>query len=394
MRPLEGLRVTDFTMHAAGPYCTLMLALLGAEVIRIESRARLDIQRRPHPVYGRMTVPTFDHLAGRKKSITLNLKQPAAVDLAKQLVALSDIVVENYRPGVLERLGLGWSELRAVNPRLVMVSISAYGQEGPKSRYPGYAPIFAAAGGLGYMTGYPDGPPGEIRNNMDHQAGLTAALTVMALLEEREHTGAGAWADLSASEVASMLVGESIMQALVEGAARRVGNDHELWSPHALYPAAGHDRWIAIAVRTDDEWRRLVGVMGNPDWADTGATQEQRRDARSLIDAGIAAWTAQFDAVELAALLQSEGVCAEVSMSARDIDEDAHVNARGSVTTLTHPQHGERRVIQAPWRFEREPAPYDTWSPELGEHNEEVFTGLLGYDRDQLQAWIAEEVVY
>ena len=394
MRPLEGIRVTDFTNHAAGPYCTLMLALLGAEVIRIESNARLDIQRRPHPVYGRMTVPNFDYLAGHKKSITLNLKTDVGNALAKELVAISDVAVENFRPGVMGRLGLGWDDLRGVNPSLVMLSISAYGQHGPKSHRPGYAPIFAAEGGLGHMTGYRDGPPGEIRNLMDHQAGLTAAVTIVSLIEERDHSGKGAYADLSASEVAAMMVGESIVQALSDGSAMRMGTGHEVWRPHGVYPAAGDDRWVAIAVRSDDEWQRLVAAMDNPEWAENLGDAEDRTARGDEIDERIAAWTATRDAGRLAAALQGAGVCAEASMSARDIDTDEQLKQRGSITTLTHPEHGERRIIQAPWRLRRSPATYDVWSPGLGADNEKVICGLLGHDRSELDEWIEAKAVY
>ena len=394
MRPLAEIRVTDFTNHAAGPYCALMLALLGAEVIRIESRVRLDIQRRPHPVYGRVEVPNFDHLAGHKKSITLNLKTPAGAELARELIAVSDAVVENFRSGVMARLGLGWDALTVINPRLVMLSLSAYGQEGPDSARPGYAPIFAAEGGLGSMTGYPDGPPGEIRNNMDHQAGLTAAFVLVSLLEERQHSGRGAYADLAAREVATMMVGESVVQYLAGGSPTRLGAGHPTWCPHAMYPTEGNDRWIAIAVRSDEEWKVLASAMGRPPWTEGLATEAARRRRRDGIDRRLAAWTVDQNGAELAATLQSRGVCAEISMSAQDLLEDLHLLKRGSITTVHHPEHGTRQAVEAPWRFALADTPFDTWSPELGEHNDEIICGLLGYDREQLDRWIADQVVY
>lgn len=394
VRPLAGIRVTDFTNHAAGPYCALMLALLGAEVVRIESRARLDIQRRPHPVYGRVEVPNFDHLAGHKKSITLNLKTPAGAELARELIAVSDAVVENYRSGVMARLGLGWDTLTVLNPRLVMLSLSAYGQEGPDSARPGYAPIFAAEGGLGSMTGYPDGPPGEIRNNMDHQAGLTAAFVLVTLLEERQHSGRGAYADLAAREVATMMVGESVVQSLAGHSPTRLGAGHPVWCPHAIYPTAGNDRWIAIAVRSDEEWQALVSAMGRPSWTEGLETEGARRDCRDMIDRRLGSWTVVQTGAELAFDLQSRGVCAEVSMSAQDLLEDSHLLKRGSITTVHHPEHGSRQAVEAPWRFGLADTPFDTWSPGLGEHNDEIICGLLGHDRRQLDRWIADQVVY
>ena len=154
MPPLRGVRVADFTLHAAGPFCAHMLALLGAECIKIETAGRLDIFRKPHPVYGRMGAATFDQVTSNKLSVQLNLKQPRGVELAKRLVAVSDIVAESFRPGVMDRLGLNYEALKAVKPDIVMVSVSASGQTGPERGYAGYAPLFGAAGGLGPLARY------------------------------------------------------------------------------------------------------------------------------------------------------------------------------------------------------------------------------------------------
>lgn len=395
-KPLEGIRVADFTNMAAGPYATLMLALLGADVIKVESEARLDIGRRPHPLYGRFDVPDFDHLAGHKRSITLNLKDERAAQLARELVAACDVAIENFRPGVMGRLGLGWDDLKAVNPRLVMVSLSAYGQRGPDSHRPGYAPIFAAEGGLGYMTGYPDGAPGEIRNQMDHEAGLIASLLSLSMLEQRDRTGAGAFADLAAREVAAMLVGESIVQTLADGDAPRLGTGHEQWAPHGIYPAAGEDAWIAIAIRSDDEWLRFVELTGHqsfdrPQYVAAGG----RRANRNAIDLTLRHWTANQDAHELASRLQAAGIPAEVSMTSEHLVADAHLRERGAIVDLQHERFGERATVGAPWRFETAASVrYDTWSPDLGEHNEEVICGLLGHSREDLDRWIDEQAVY
>lgn len=395
MRPLDGIRVVDFTSHAAGPYCAMLLGLLGAEVVRIESNARLDIQRRPHPVYGRLNVPNFDYLGTHKKSITLNLKKPEARRLATELVRVSDVVVENYRSGVMTRLGLGWDDLSAVNPNLVMMSLSAYGSTGPDARRPGYAPIFAAEGGLGYLTGYPDGAPGEIRNLMDHQAGLTAAYTVMSLLEAHDRTGQGGWIDLAAREVATMLVGESVVTALVEGETPRVGTGHEVWAPHGVYPAAGDDRWVAVAITGDDTWARLVRIMGSPAWClPAHGTEAGRRADRAAIDEQLAGWTRGRKAEDLVELLQNAGIPADLSMTAEDIVRDDHLRSRGVVTTLTHPEHGDRTTIGSPWLFQDADATFRSWSPALGEHNEEIIRGLLGVDEEQYQAWVDDEVIF
>ena len=175
--PLAGVRIADFTIHAAGPFCTHLLSQLGAECIKIESRTRPDAFRKPHAVYGRMQAATFDQVSANKLSVRLNLKQPEAVAIAKRIVALSDIAAESFRPGVMKRLGLDFEALREAKPDIVLLSLSSCGQSGPDSHFAGYAPLFGAWGGLGWMSGYSDGPPVEMRHVMDHSAGVHAAAT-------------------------------------------------------------------------------------------------------------------------------------------------------------------------------------------------------------------------
>src|SRR5689334_11561762 len=184
--PLAGVRIADFTIHAAGPFGTHLLSQLGAECIKIESKTRPDAFRKPHAVYGRMTAATFDQVSVNKLSVRLNLKQPEAVQLAKRLVSICDIAAESFRAGVMQRLGLGFEELRAVKSDIILLSLSSSGQSGPDSHFAGYAPLFGAWGGLGWMTGYADGPPVEMRHVMDHSAGAHAAVaTIAALLQRR-----------------------------------------------------------------------------------------------------------------------------------------------------------------------------------------------------------------
>ncbi len=393
--PLEGVRVVDFTSHAAGPFCGLMLALLGCEVIRVESKTHVDINRRPHPVYGRLNVPNFDHMAGPKRAVSLNLKSPGGVALAKELIAKSDLVIENFRPGVMERLGLDWDSLHEANPGLAMVSLSAYGQTGPDARRPGYAPIFAAEGGLGYMTGYADGPPCELRNNMDHTAGIAAAVAAVALLECKSARGIGAYADVSASEVAAMLVGESIVEAAAGITSKRLGNAHERWAPHNVYRALGEDAWVAIAVRSDPEWHKLAQIIGQQELQRPEfGSAEGRAQKSSWLDDQISQWTATRSAQDIAHALQAQGIAAEVSMSARHLLEDEHLGARGAFVTLNHPLHGARPTVEAPWRLAGIARVYSQWSADLGAHNQEVICDLLGHSREELDDFVAQQSVY
>src|SRR5688500_9878276 len=213
--PLAGILNADFTIHAAGPFGTHLLSQLGAECIKVESKTRPDAFRKPHAVYGRMTAATFDQVSANKLSVRLNLKKPEAIDLTKRLVSLSDVAAESFRKGVMERLGLGFDELRKAKSDIILLSLSSCGQYGPDSHFAGYAPLFGAWGGLGAMSGYSDGPPVEMRHVMDHTAGMHAAMTVVAALHQRGRTGEAQYVDLAAREIASAMIGEALVQASV-----------------------------------------------------------------------------------------------------------------------------------------------------------------------------------
>ena len=265
MKPLAGIRIADFTLHAAGPFCTHILSQLGAECSKVESAARPDIFRKPHPVYGRMGPASFDQVASNKLSVRINLKDAQGVALAKKLVGVSDLVCESFRPGVMERLGLGYAELFAMKPSVVMVSVSSSGQIGPDSHFAGYAPLFGAWGALGYLTGYEDGPPVEMRHVMDHSVGMNAAMAAVAAVYRLRRTGIGGHIDVSAREVACSLVGEALLFAAAGGEPTRIGNDHLRMAPHGVFRTRDEDRWLSIAVRSDDEWQTLVKLMNAPD---------------------------------------------------------------------------------------------------------------------------------
>ena len=395
--PLSGVRVADFTLHAAGPYCAHLLSLLGAECIKIETAERPDIFRKPHPVYGRMESATFDQVASNKLSIRLNLKQPRGLELAKRLVGVSDIVAESFRPGVMERLGLSYEALKSVKPDIVMVSVSASGQTGPERGYAGYAPLFGAAGGLGTLTGYEDGPPTEIRHVMDHSSGLTAAMATLAAYLRKKRTGVGGHVDVAAREVACGFIGDALLQFAATGVApQRAGNDAPRNAPHNVYPCAGDDRWISIVVATDEEWRAFALALGRDDWIGDArlASAEGRWSRRRVLDEHISAWTATRTREEIARLLQGAGVAAFPSYTAADIVRDPHLRARGVIQTMTGPRGESRDVVGPPWRFSRTPARLERWTPQLGEHNDYVFGDLLGLSRDEIRELVEAKVIH
>lgn len=395
--PLHGVRVADFTLHAAGPFCAHMLSLLGAECIKIETAGRPDIFRKPHPVYGRMGAASFDQVASNKLSVQLNLKSPEGVELAKRIVAVSDIVAESFRPGVMERLGLSYEVLKQLRPGLVMVSISASGQTGPERGYAGYAPLFGAAGGLGTLTGYEDGPPTEIRHVMDHSTGLTAAMGTLAAYLRKQRTGLGQHVDVAAREVACGFIGDALLQYAATGAApQRMGNDMPQTAPHNVYPCAGEDAWVAIVVATELEWRAFAAALQRPDWLDDAryATAAGRYAHRHELDAAVSAWTRARSREEVTRLLQAAGVAAFPSYTAQDIVDDAHMRERGAIETMTSPQGETRSVVGPPWRFAHSPAALERWTPALGEHNDYVFGELLGLSRARIAELVAAKVIY
>ena len=397
MPPLRGVRVADFTLHAAGPFCAHILALLGAECIKIETAGRPDIFRKPHPVYGRMGAATFDQVTSNKLSVQLNLKQPRGVELAKRLVAVSDIVAESFRPGVMDRLGLNYEALKGVKPDVVMVSVSASGQRGPERGYAGYAPLFGAAGGLGTLTGYEDGPPTEIRHVMDHSTGLTAAMAVLAAYLRKKRTGAGQHVDVAARDVACGFIGDALLQFAATGVTpHRTGNDAPQIAPHNVYPCAGDEAWVSIVVATEDEWRAFARALQRPEWfTDPRFTCAQARwTHRRELDVEISAWTRGRSREAVTRILQAVGVAAFPSYTAQDIADDPHLSERGTIKSMAGPDGESRKVVGPPWRFSRTPAKLERWTPKLGEHNQYVFGELLGLSAGEIEELAASKVIY
>jgi crotonobetainyl-CoA:carnitine CoA-transferase CaiB-like acyl-CoA transferase len=379
MKPLAGIRIADFTVHNAGPFCTHLLSQLGAEVIKIESAMRLDAFRKPHPVYGRMGPATFDQVASTKLSVRINLKKPEGVALAKRLVAVSDIAAESFRPGVVERLGLGYADLKAVKADIIMLAVSSSGQSGPDRHFAGYAPLFGAWGGLGEMTGYADGPPVEMRHVMDHTVGMNSAVAVMAALHRRRATGEGALVDVSAREVASSLLGEALLLAAAGEAPHRTGNDHPRMAPHGVYRAAGEDRWVSIAVGTNEERRALAEIVGGSD----------------LSDEALSAWTRTQDANAAAERLQAAGIAAHASWTTPEIAADQHLRERRAIVEVAEPDGTLRAAVGVPMRLSKgAEIGIHRGTPKLGEHEDYVYGELLALGRDERTALEDAEVIY
>ena len=399
-KALQGVRVADFGWVLAGPYSTMLLSYLGAEVIKIESRRRIDEQRVAHRAglsENFDASSNFLEINLGKRSVSINLSKQEGADLARRLVAISDVVVENMRPGVMDRLGLGYKDLVKVKPDIIMASISGWGSSGPLREYTAYAPCFASFSGIGHLTGYPDEEPNTGTSSNDARSGTTAALAVLMALVIRQRTGQGQYIDLSSCEALNSLIGDRIMEYMMTGLSpKRSGNHDAGLSPHGCYRCKGDDKWISIAVATDEEWKALRCTMGHPACLDdvgftTGAA---RWENRVRLDALIEDWTSQHEAFELMDLLQSRGVAAVPSFSAEELFSNPHLLDRGAITQIHHPMLGTRQAIGPPWKMSATPPTIERTAPLLGEDNHYVLGELLGLSADEIQRLADAQVVY
>ncbi len=388
--PLAGIRVTDFTWAWAGPHGTLLLAMLGAEVIKIESRTRLDHSRVRSIMAGAMNSgpdasTIFNDLNLGKRSLTLNLRREEAREIVRSLVSKSDVVVQNMRPGVLDRLGIGYEELRRIKPDIIMLSSSAVGASGPEKFYGGYAPTFASLSGIADLTGYPDQPPIPLSGSVDLRVGSASAFAVMAALYERDRSGEGQHIDLSSTEVMSCMMGDAFLEyEMCERIPERRGNEDELMAPHGCYHCAGEEQWVSIAVGSEAEWTALRSVLADPELADEAfATPQGRKCERERLDAILVRWTCSRTPAEAAETLQRAGVAALPVLTTASLSQDEHVQQRGVLRRVQHPVVGERIVLGPPWKLAgaevRGPAPL------IGEGNDYVLSEILGLSRPEIE---------
>ncbi|MBI2871654.1 MAG: CoA transferase [Chloroflexi bacterium] len=395
--PLAGVRVVDFTWALAGPGCTLFLGMLGAEVIKVETAQYPDAMRRgAYSVSGDLdSSPTFNSANLNKLGLRLNLRRPEGVQIIKRLVAVSDVVVENFRLGVMDRIGLGYQVLRQVNPTLVMASSCAFGSTGPWRELAGYANVFNAMSGMGSITGYQDGPPTELRDSIDMRVGTNLTFAVLAALYHRQRTGVGQYIDHAAAEAITRHLGDAVMDyAMNQRVTPRRGNRDPLMAPHGCYPCKENDTWLSLAVGTDDEWRALCLVLGRPDlaadprFADGAARWAQQAELDSIIGA----WTCQRDARQAMQELQEAGVAAIPSFSAKDLFEDPHLRARGVWQDVEHPKLGTTHVQVPPWRLSATPASVRRHGPLLGGDNDYVLCQVLGMGAGEVERLAGQQV--
>jgi len=412
--PLAGIRVADFCWMGVGACATRLLADFGAEVIRIEDRQRLDMPRRlpvykgearsygeedknPDPNKGGI----FNNYNRNKLGVTINMRTAKGREIADRLIASSSIVTENFAPGVMERWGLTYERLRQLRPDVIYARMSGYGHSGPHAEYKSYGPVVQAVSGLSYISGLPgEEPSGWGYSYMDNEAAFFNSAALLMAIYNRNNTGEGAEIDVSAIEVGVNLLGPLFLDVTANGRTTRDGTfptgnriEHPQAAPHGVYPCAGEDKWIAIAVFGDEEWSALKGCMGSPAWADAGgfATQASRFANQDGLDRGLASWTKDKVAGALMIQLQRAGICAGAVQSAEDLNEtDPQIAHRGVFFELDHPVIGPARFEGTPIKFAR--TVQENWrsAPLLGEDNEYVCRQLLGISAGEYEALVDE----
>ena len=403
--PLKNYRVLDLSRIWAGPYCTKLFADMGAEIIKMESLSVYDSHRGPvNPAKGIAAYPDgepgdepwnrngwFNCLHMSKYGVTLELTKDEGRRIFERLVSISDVVIENFRQGSLERLGYTYEELRKHRPDLIYVSMPAFGNTGPWKGYLGYGIGQEQLSGMAHMTGYRgEGPMKSGINHGDPITGSHAAGVLMAALRHRRRTGKGMYIDVSQQESSVALMGPEVLAYQMTGQEpERRGNRSGWYAPANSYRCAGEDRWVTIAVTNQDQWRSLAQAMDADGLADDPrfATQEARRENHDDLDLIISEWTNGLEAYDLTRKLQRLGVPAGPVLRGPDLLQDAHYKDRGTFVTVDHPQVGPKQYPGIPWKMSATPGVVRWPSPTLGQHNGEVYgelLGLKGLEIDQL----------
>jgi benzylsuccinate CoA-transferase BbsF subunit len=401
---LAGLRVIDFTWVGVGPLLTKYLADFGAEVIRIESHTHLDSLRYAPPFVGGMPgierSGHFLHLNTSKSHVTLNLNHSQGRELACRLIAKADVVAENFTSHVMEKWHLTYEDLRQVKPDLVMISLSMEGRTGPHREALGFGTVLQAAAGLAHVTGWPDRPP-SIPGvaYTDWTTPWFGLVALLAALDYRQRTGQGQHIDVSNLEVGVNCLETAILDYTVNGRLQmRAGNEWLVGdlpgtAPHGVYRCQGENRWCAITVWNDQEWRRFCDVLGHPPWTQDArfTTALRRVQHRDELNALIETWTSHQRAEDIMSRLQSVGIAAGVVQNAADLARDPQLEHRGQSVFLNHPEVGVQRYDAPAFHLSASPAQLRP-VPTLGQHNVDVFQGLLGLSKAEYEALLCDGV--
>ena len=402
MRPLEGLRVLDISRALAGPYCTMMLGDLGADVLKVERPGRGDESRGWGPPfvgepYGPYPGESAYYMAinRSKRGLTVNLKSAAGQEIIKQLAAVSDVLVENYRTGTLDKMGLGYEHMQALNPRLIYCSISGYGRTGPYARRPGYDFIIQAEGGIMGITGPVEGPPYRVGVSIvDITTGMFASTAILAALRSRDLTGEGQLLDLSLLDSVAALLANVASNYLVGGVEpSRMGNAHFNIAPYEVFRA--RDGWLALGALTARQWNLLCEVLGRTELVDDPrfATNQDRVINRAALDEALSETFVTRDVAEWLVKLQEAGIASGPINTIKDVFNHPQAQARNLKLEIEHPTAGMVGFPGFPYKMSQTPAELLRPPPMLGEHTEEVLTELLDYSAEEVASLREQEVI-
>ncbi|HEX2172691.1 MAG TPA: CoA transferase, partial [Dehalococcoidia bacterium] len=402
--PLAGVRVADFTWVGAGPMGTRVLADFGATVVKIEAVVGGDVLRGLGPYKDKVRTDNssgiFSVFNRNKLSLRLDLKHPEGLAVAKRLIAWADVVPANFSAGTMDRFGLGYEVVRALNPRAVMVEMPGWGTFGPYRDYVSYAPTLQAASGVTYLTGYPDAAPTGIGNAYsDHVGGMTMALACLLGLTHRRRTGRGQPIEIAQIESSIAQIAPAVLDCLANGHVWEALGNRPVELPHGpagVFRCAGDDRWVAIDIESDADWHAFCRAIARPDLLDHPdyATPGSRCSHAAALTAEVEAWTAHREPWEAARQLQAAGLAAGPVCDAVDlVERDPHLRDRGFWTTVDHPEMGPVLVDGSPIRLSRTPGGIRAPAPLLGQHTEQVLREFLSLTQEEVDALLIEGVV-
>ncbi|MFC1895231.1 CaiB/BaiF CoA transferase family protein [Thermodesulfobacteriota bacterium] len=398
---LEGIKVADFSWVGVGPQVARELAMHGATVVRVESHKRPDTLRTVFPFRG--GVAGIDRSAfgtaynTNKYGMSLDLTHPKGKEVALRLIMWADIVTESFTPGSMKALGLDYDEAKKIKPEIIYYSTCQMGQKGPLSTFGGYGMFGVTYAGYAHLTGWPDRDPLPLFNNYsDFVAPWYLTMTLIGALLHRRKTGKGMYLDQSQVEAGVNFLAPSVMDYMVNGrVAERMGNKDPYMVPHSVYPSAGADRWVAIAVTTEKEWNNLCAVMGHPEWSRDPkfATVLSRKENEEELDQRIGEWTKDFEPHELMATLQDAGVACGVVQTCEDLFNDPQLKERQHFRFLEHEVIGKHAYNSPAYHLSKTPNDIKKSGPCLGEDNEYVYKEILGYSDDEIGDMLVEGVI-
>lgn len=391
---LHGLKILDFTRVYSGPYCTMLLADLGAEVIKVEAVGKGDDTRLFHPIKNGQS-GYFTYLNRSKKSITLNLKAEEGKQTALKLAQWADVMVENFSAGTINRLGLGYKDVRKVNPKIIYASISGFGQSGPYSKKAAYDGIAQAMGGMTYLTGYPDADPVKVGPAIsDAATGVHTATAILAALYHRMLTGEGQYIDMSMMDtVFSMLENSVPILTFLGQNPQRIGNSNPGSAPYNSYRT--QDGIVFISTANDSLFTRLIGVMGQPDLIQDPRfnSNPNRKLHEKEIDAVVEEWTKQHPTAEIEKLLDAVGVPVASAKSIAELVDDPQLKLRDMVIEQEVPDVGIVKFPGNPLKLQATPPDTSRRAPTLGEHTDEILKDVLGFNQEQIQSMRENKVI-